>query len=322
MRLATRGSPLALRQAALVAELLAHARPGTTTETVVVHTEGDRRSAASLDQIGGQGVFTKEVQAAVLDGRADVAVHSAKDLPPVTPDGLVLAAVPRRADPRDVLVGRALADLPAGAVVATGSARRRSQLANLRPDLTFVDLRGNMARRLAKADDGAVHAVVVAAAALERLDLKPAVTDYLSPTVLLPQVGQGALALECRADDQETADLLAAVDVAPAHRTLVAERAFLAGIGGSCAVPVAGWAELPDGDLRLPDLRLPDLRLPELRLPDLRLPDLRLHGLLASGDGRVVVRAHRTGDDPEALGRALARQVLEECGGSGIEGWR
>src|SRR6185437_4263910 len=142
MRLATRGSPLALRQAALVAELLAHARPGTTTETVVVHTEGDRRSAASLDQIGGQGVFTKEVQAAVLDGRADVAVHSAKDLPPVTPDGLVLAAVPRRADPRDVLVGRALADLPAGAVVATGSARRRSQLANLRPDLTFVDLRG------------------------------------------------------------------------------------------------------------------------------------------------------------------------------------
>ncbi len=300
LRLASRGSPLARYQAALVADLLRRADPTVDVVVEIVRTEGDRQATVPLDRIGGQGIFTKEIQAAVLDGRADVAVHSAKDLPSVTPDGLVLAAVPERADPRDALVGRRLADLPAGAVVATGSARRRAQLANLRPDLTFVDLRGNMATRLARAADGSVDAVVAAAAALDRLGWDGAPVERLPVSVLLPQAGQGALALEGRAGDDETLARLARVDDVVAHRAVRAERAMLAAVEGSCAVPVAAWAEPLDPPAVGP---------------------IRLHGLLASGDGRIVVRAALTGEEPDALGRELARHLLEDCGGRGIEGW-
>jgi hydroxymethylbilane synthase len=296
LRLATRGSPLALKQAELVAYGLVSAHPGITVEAVVVRTTGDRRPEVPLDRIGGQGVFAKEVQAAVADGRADVAVHSAKDLPSQTPPGLVLAAVPTRADPRDALVGSSLADLPAGAAVATGSARRRAQLANGRPDLTFVELRGNMGTRIDRAGDGSVHAVVVAVAALERLGWMDRVTEVLAPSVMLPQVGQGALALECRADDESAAALLAALDDPDSHRAVAAERAFLAAAGGSCAAPVAAMAEA-DGDR------------------------LRLSVLVASGDGRVLVRTERAGTDPEALGREAADHLLVGCGGRSVEGW-
>ena len=160
LRLATRGSPLALRQTELVSELLRQAHPGLDVEPVVVRTQGDRDAVTPLDQIGGQGVFVTEVEAAVAEGRADAAVHSAKDMPSVMPEPFVLGAVPRRADPRDGLVGATLAGLPAGGLVATGSARRRAQLAALRPDLVFTDLRGNMARRVAVAEEGEVSAVV------------------------------------------------------------------------------------------------------------------------------------------------------------------
>jgi hydroxymethylbilane synthase len=274
------------------------AAPGTEVELVIVRTEGDRKPDEPLERIGGRGVFTKEVEVAVLDGRADAAVHSAKDLPSITPPGVVLAAVPPRADPRDGLVGRRLSDLPPGGVVATGSARRRAQLANLRPDLTFVELRGNMGTRVRRAEEGAVHAVVVAVAALDRLGWRERLCEALSPLVMLPQAGQGALALECRADDPGTAALLGLVDDPDAHRTVDAERALLAEIGGSCTVPVAAWAEPPTGD------------------------QLRLHALVATGDGRVMVRAHRTGVDPAELGRALGRHLIDECGGSLIEEWR
>ncbi|MGH9083706.1 MAG: hydroxymethylbilane synthase, partial [Acidimicrobiales bacterium] len=186
--------------------------------------------------------------------------------------------------------------LPTGAAVATGSARRRAQLANLRPDLTFVELRGNMATRVGRADDGSVAAVVVAAAAMDRLGWAGKVAERLAPALVLPQVGQGALAVECRADDAGTAALLAAIDDAAARRTLVAERALLAALSGSCAVPVGGWAE-PDGE------------------------GLRLHGMVASGDGRVVVRAASVGRDPEELGRVLARHLMEDCGGAGVDEW-
>lgn len=297
LRLATRGSPLARRQADLVAALLVGLHPDLGVELVVVRTRGDRQTEVPLDRIGGQGVFTKEVQAAVMDGRADVAVHSAKDLPSVTPEGLVLAAVPPRADARDALVGRPLADLPAGAAVATGSARRRAQLANIRPDLCFVELRGNMDTRVRRGEDGSVDAVVVAVAALERLGWSDRITEVLSVSVMLPQAGQGALALECRAGDVSTMALLGALDDPACHRTLSAERAMLAGVGGSCAVPVGAWAERAAGG------------------------SLRLQGMVASGDGRVLVRAERTGQDPEALGRELARYLMEDCGGSSIEGW-
>ncbi len=296
LRLATRGSPLALRQAELVADGLARAHPGVTVENVVVRTTGDRHADVALDRIGGQGLFAKEVQAAVADGRADLAVHSAKDLPSQSPPGLVLAAVPTRADPRDALVGSTLADLPPGAVVATGSARRRAQLANARPDLTFVELRGNMGTRMERAGDGSVHAVVVAVAALERLGWRERLTEVLTPSLMLPQVGQGALALECRADDESAAALLAALDDPESHRALAAERSFLAAAGGSCAVPVAALAAL-DGDR------------------------LRLTAMVASGDGRVVLRAERAGTDPEALGREMADHLLVGCGGRSVEGW-
>lgn len=297
LRLATRGSPLALVQARIVARLLQSVRSGIQVEEVVVRTEGDRRADADLDQIGGQGVFVKEVQAAVLDGRADVSVHSAKDLPPLTPPGLLLAAVPARADARDALVGRTLDELPPGAVVATGAPRRRAQLAHLRPDLTFVGVRGNMAARVQRATTGPVDAVVVAAAALDRLGWGDRVAERLSVTRCLPQVGQGSLALECREDDPVARQLLEAVDDLRAHRELAAERAFLAVLGAGCTLPVAGWAEPGEG------------------------PVLRLHGMIASGDGRVLVRGAREGDDPEALGTALGRDLVHEGGASAVEGW-
>jgi len=297
LRLATRGSPLARRQADLVAALLVALHPDLCVELVVVRTRGDRQTEVPLDRIGGQGVFTKEVQAAVMDGRADVAVHSAKDLPSVTPDGLVLAAVPPRADARDALVGRPLGELPAGAAVATGSARRRAQLANIRPDLCFVELRGNMDTRVRRGEDGSVDAVVVAVAALDRLGWSDRITEVLPVSVMLPQAGQGALALECRADDVSTMALLAALDDALCHQALSAERAMLAGVGGSCAVPVGAWAEPAAGG------------------------GLRLQGMVASGDGRILVRAELCGRDPEVLGRELALHLMEDCGGSSIEGW-
>jgi hydroxymethylbilane synthase len=304
LRLASRGSPLALHQTELVADALHAARPGRAVEVVVVRTRGDEDAASSLDQIGGQGVFVTEVEAAVADGRADAAVHSAKDMTSVMADGLVLAAVLPRADPRDGLVGTALADLPAGALIATGSARRRAQLASLRPDLVFTDLRGNMARRVALGESGAVSAVVVAVAAMERLGWTDRLADVLDPVDLLPQAGQGAIAVQCRADDESTQQALRAVDHDPSHRALRAERAVLATLGGSCTVPVGAFAEVlgdgGDGDGR-------GVRL-------------RVHGLLASADGHTLIRLAREGDDPEAVGAEVARALLEG-GGRAVEGF-
>jgi hydroxymethylbilane synthase len=199
IRIATRGSALARWQAEHVASLLRDAHDGLDVELVIVDTIGDRDKASSLSAIGGQGIFVKEVQAAVLDGRADLAVHSGKDLPSnaaLQAPGLAIAAVPERADARDALVGSRLADIPPGGTIATGSSRRRALLADLRPDLTFADLRGNMDTRLAKAAEFA--AVVVAAAALDRLGLADRIAERLDASVLIPQVAQGALAIEAR----------------------------------------------------------------------------------------------------------------------------
>ncbi len=300
IRLATRGSPLALRQTELVEELLRAALPGLVVERVVVRTRGDRDAAVPLDQIGGQGVFVAEVEAAVADGRADAAVHSAKDMPSVMSPAFVLGAVPRRADPRDALVGCRLSELPAGALIATGSARRRAQLAYLRPDLVFRDLRGNMARRVAAAGTEGVTAVVVAAAAMDRLGWMDQVADVLDPVDVLPQAGQGAIAVQCRADDTLTRAQLKAIDHEATHRALVAERAVLAGLGGSCSVPVGALAEEVWADADA--------------------PLLRVSGVLASADGHIMIRLSRQGSDPEALGAAVARSLLEG-GGAAIEGF-
>jgi len=289
VRLATRGSPLALRQTAIVTELLQAAHPGLEVEPVVVRTRGDQDAAASLDQIGGQGVFVTEVEAALTDGRADAAVHSAKDMTSVLPAHLVLGAVPTRADPRDGLVGCGLAALPAGALVATGSARRRAQLAYLRPDLVFADLRGNMARRVDAAGSGGVTAVVVAVAALERLGWADRLSDVLDPLDVLPQAGQGAIAVQCRADDESTRALLRPIDDRLSHKALLAERAVLAALGGSCTVPVGAFAEEhPAGSATL-----------------------RAHGLVASADGHTLIRLSRRGDDPETLGAEVAQALLQ-----------
>jgi len=299
IRLATRGSPLALRQTEMVAELLRGAHPDLVVEPVVVRTRGDRDASAPLDQIGGQGVFVTEVEAAVDDGRADAAVHSAKDMPSTMGEHHVLGAVPPRADPRDGLVGCTLAGLPAGALVATGSARRRAQLAYLRPDLVFTQLRGNMARRVAVGEGEEVSAVVVAVAAMERLGWLDRLSDVLDPMDVLPQAGQGAIAVQCRAADGATRGLLLGIDHEPSHRALVAERAVLAALGGSCTVPVGAFAEdTGDGPGAA----------------------LRVSGLVASGDGRTVIRMTRHGEDPVAVGTELARALLTG-GGAAIDGF-
>ncbi|MFT7474451.1 MAG: hydroxymethylbilane synthase [Verrucomicrobiales bacterium] len=277
IRAATRGSTLARWQTAHVAALIAAAN-GSAVDAVIVSTAGDRDKTTPLHEIGGKGVFVKEVQAAVLDGRADIAVHSAKDLPALTPDGLVICAVPDRADARDALVGCRLANLPDGAKVGTGSIRRQVQLAAERPDVELVEIRGNIDTRLGRI--GELDAVVMAAAALDRLGLTPAVVDRLDVSTMLPQVGQGTLAIECRADDQQTLEALVSIDVADAHRVLDAERAFLVELDGDCDLPAGAYAELIDGDVRL-------------------------RAMLSNGVD-VIFTETRTGPDGALLGQALA----------------
>lgn len=254
-----------------------------------VETLGDRAADLPIWDLGGQGVFVREVQAAVLQGRADAAVHSAKDLPSnpaLAIDGLVIGAVPKRDDPRDALVGRRLDAIPVGGVVATGSVRRRAQLADRRPDLTFTGLRGNIGTRLNKA--AAFSAIVVAVAALDRLDLSDRVAEVLEPSVMLPQVGQGALAVECRVDDIGARSLLADIEHGPSRRAVEAERAYLGTLGGGCDLP-AGAYGVTDAD-----------------------GSLRLEAMLATLDGHIVLRAAGStpvGDDPAPLGRRLGQQL-------------
>jgi hydroxymethylbilane synthase len=284
LRIATRGSRLARWQAERVAGLLRG-----DTELVIVSTTGDQRADVPIWTIGGTGVFVKEVQQAVLEGRADLAVHSAKDLPSETAAGLVLVAIPERADPRDALVGARLDDIPAGGRIGTGSVRRQAQLAALRPDLRFESLRGNIETRVAKAAD--VDAVVVALAALERLGLADRATEVLEPARMLPQVAQGALAVECRAGDDATSARLAALDDPTARRAVEAERAFLRRLGGGCDLPCGALAEVrADGTVAI-------------------------EALLATLDGKTVLRVRHEGPGPEAVGTEAARILLDERGG-------
>ena len=283
LRAATRSSPLALRQTAAIGGLLAEVHPGLVTDAVAIRTHGDRYAEASLADIGGKGAFVGALQAAVLDGRADIAIHSAKDLPSEVADGLCIAAIPRRGDVRDALVGSLLKDLPPGAVVATGSARRRVQLADRRPDLRFADLRGNIDTRLAKAAD--FDAIVMALVALERLGRRPAVLEALPVDLMVPQAGQGAIAVECRASDTGLRHLLAAIEDPGTRRCVDAERAFLAALGGDCTVPAGAHARLV-GDA------------------------VRLRGVLAPAEGEPLRRATVCADDGAQGGRELAELLL------------
>src|ERR1700716_946820 len=284
LRVATSGSALARGQAERLVQLL-----GVEAEYVIVSTRGDERRDVPIHAMGGTGVFVKEVEQAVLDGRAEVAVHSAKDLPSETSPELVLAALPERGDPRGALVGRPPDEIPTGGRVGTGSVRRRAQLAARRPDLGFGELRGNIPTRLEKA--GGFDAVVLAAAALDRLGLGDRIAERLEPSVLLPQGAPGGLAVECRADDDQTRDVLAQIDDARVRAAVTVERAYLAALGGGCNLPCGALAEAGPGGR------------------------VSLEALLASLDGRITLRVRVDGDDPEAVGLEAARRLVDERGG-------
>ena len=292
LRLGTRGSPLALAQARLVKAALLAAAPGlddAAVEIVVVSTQGDRIQDRTLALIGGKGLFTEEIEAGLLKGTLDLAVHSMKDMPTALPTGLVIGAVLPRADPRDALIARgprSVAELPRGAVVGTASLRRQAQLRAARPDLVVVPLRGNIQTRLRKLETGEVRATFLAMAGLIRLGLEGVVSAVLEPEEMLPAVAQGAIGIECRADDAPVLDLLARINHAPTLTSITAERAFLGALDGSCRTPIAALAELSG-------------------------PSLRLRGLVASPDCSAVDRIETAGaaTDSAALGAAAGRAL-------------
>ncbi|MSP48680.1 MAG: hydroxymethylbilane synthase [Alphaproteobacteria bacterium] len=291
LRLGTRASKLALIQAHETRDRLALAHPALSqadaVEIVPIVTTGDSVQNRLLSEIGGKGLFTKEIDEALLAGRIDIAVHSMKDLPTALPDGIVIGAVLPREDPRDALIGAGrIADLPDGATLGTASLRRAAQARALRPDLVIVPLRGNVDTRLRKIAAGEAQATLLAVAGLKRLGVLDKAGAALAPEEMLPSVAQGAIAVACRAGDPRVAGWLAAIDDMPSRRRVTAERAMLEVLDGSCRTPIAGLAEI-DGTT------------------------LRLRGLVASVDGTRVDRAERSGGaaDAEALGRALGETL-------------
>ena len=307
IRIATRGSRLARWQAEWTAEALRARRPGLVVELVEIKTQGDRDRNSPLAAIGGTGVFTKEVQHALLEGAADVAVHSLKDLPTQGPDALVLGAVPGREDVADALIApahRTLDALPAGSRVGTGSIRRRAMLRHARPDLDVVSIRGNVETRLNLALKGELDAVVLAWAGLHRLGLHAHVTQRLEPPAFLPAVGQGALGIECRRDDAPGRALLSLLDDPDAHRAVVAERRALAELEGGCMIPMAAWgrtaADGPDG------------------------PRLLLDAVVFDPEGTVRLHAALDGplDAPDDLGRRVAQALRDQGAGPILDAFR
>ena len=247
LRAATRGSPLAIWQTNHIAALLE--RQGHQVEPVIVETDGDKDQVSPLHKIGGQGIFVKEVQTCVIKQQADFAVHSLKDLPSDTHSELVLATVPDRGDPRDALIGTMLKDLKPGATVATGSIRRKFQLAEIRPDISFHELRGNIHTRLEKAKK--FDAIIMAATAIERLGLNPDVIEILEVDVMVPQVGQGAIGLECLSANSDVLSALKEIEDPTTRNLIDVERSFLKEIGADCSHPVGAHATLEGNQIRL-----------------------------------------------------------------------
>ena len=296
LRIGTRGSPLALAQAGQVRERLAaaHGLPAERIELEVIRTTGDMIRDRPLSEVGGKGLFTKEIEEALLAGHIDLAVHSAKDMPTVLPGGLGIAAVLPREDVRDAFISRkatTLQNLPRGAVVGTASLRRQALVKRLRPDLSVVTLRGNVETRLRKLDAGEVDATLLALAGLKRLGLTAAATALLAVDEFPPAVGQGIIALEARADDSRTLAMLAAVNHLDSLTALATERAFLTVLDGSCRTPIAGHAVI-DGRR------------------------VRFRGLIARPDGSEVHEAQREGDVAEAfaLGEDVGRELKARAG--------
>ncbi len=292
-RLASRGSALALWQARHVQALLRELRPDTHVDIEVVTTTGDRITDVPLAQIGETGLFTKEVDRAVLDGRADFAVHSLKDVPTRPPEGLLLAAVPVREDPRDALIvapgrPRTLDTLPAGARIGTSSLRRRALLLDQRPDLDVADLRGNLDSRLARVHDAQYDAILLAFAGLRRLGWEHEVAELLEPPRWLPATGQGALGIVCRADDREMQAMLASLDHAPTRAATAAERTLLRTLEGGCQIPIGALATVTDDELHL-------------------------HAFVAALSGSTSVRGDMRGPvaSAEQIGSDLAHDMIE-----------
>lgn len=295
LKIATRQSPLALWQAEHIRARLQELHPDLTVELVKFVTQGDKILDTPLAKIGGKGLFVKELEAALLDGRADLAVHSMKDVPMALPEGLTLAVICEREDPLDAFVSNhfeKFTDLPQGARVGTSSLRRKSQILKQRPDLQIIDLRGNVGTRLGKLDDGQYDAIILASAGLKRLGLENRIRHTIEPNVSLPAVGQGALGLECRADDQEVLALIQPLLHIETDVCVRAERAFNAYLEGGCQVPIAGYATLQDGKIHI-------------------------EGRVGSVDGQTLLRAEMTDEahNAQQLGENLARNLLEQGAG-------
>ncbi len=290
IRLGTRASALARWQADWVAARLEEL--GTTVELVPITTTGDREQRGPIGSLGSQGVFTKEIQRALLDDRIDLAVHSLKDLPTDPVDNLCLAVVPERETVRDALICReapSLAELPAGSRIGSGSLRRQSQLLHHRPDLELLDIRGNVETRLAKLDDGQYDAIILAEAGLKRLGLADRITQLIDLEIMLPAVGQGALGLETRTDDDATRAALAPLDHPETHMAVVAERTMLAALHGGCLAPIAAWGRIED-------------------------EALMLTGRVLSADGiqRIEVSETATNRDGVSLGKLVAQHLITQ----------
>lgn len=302
IRIATRKSPLAMWQAEHVAAALGGLHPGLLVEIVGMTTRGDKILDAPLAKVGGKGLFVKELETGMLEGDADIAVHSMKDVPVDFPDGLHLAVIMDREDPRDAFVSNRFGDidaLPEGACVGTSSLRRQCQLANRRPDLCIEPLRGNVNTRLAKLDAGDYDAIILAAAGLLRLGMAERVRARIGIEHSLPAIGQGAIGIECRSNDPRVNRLIAPLHHLPTAQRVLAERAMNAELNGGCQVPIAGHAVHENGVLRL-------------------------RGLVGSPDGSEVMRAEHSGapEDAEAIGCAVAKDLLDQGAGRILEALR
>ncbi len=291
VRIGTRGSRLALAQSQWIGERLEARHAGLKVELVRIKTRGDKILDAPLSKVGGKGLFVKEIEEALLRGEVDAAVHSMKDVPTELPEGLGIRVFPEREDPRDALVsarGERLEELPLGARLGTSSLRRGAQLLHQRPDLEVRSIRGNVETRLGKLASGEVDAVVLAAAGLRRLGLEDKATQLLPPSQVLPAMGQGALGVEMRLDDEATRGMFRFLNHGPTELRIRAERALLAGLEGGCQVPIAGYAVLNGGTLVL-------------------------RGMVAEVDGSALIADEASGeaDCPEEIGRRLARSLLD-----------
>jgi len=288
--IATRGSRLALWQAEWVRSALCERFPGMSVQLAIIKTQGDRILGVPLAEVGGKGLFVKEIEEALQDGRADIAVHSMKDMPAEIPAGLAVGAVPERGIPTDVFIsrdGRSLLGAPSGAVVGTGSLRRAAQLKNLRPDLHILPIRGNVETRIRKLETHQLAAVVLAAAGVTRLGLEDRITEHLPADLMLPAVGQGALCIEIREDDARTAAMVATLDHPATHHAITGERAFLKRLQGGCHVPIAGYGCVAG-------------------------EQVTLTGLVASIDGKTLIRHSLLGSvtSAEKIGTELAEVLL------------